>query len=80
MYLVDANVLVYATDAGASQHDAARAWLDGHLGGAPRYVGLPWPSVLGYLRLVTNPRIYSPPAAVTEAWQRVEDWLSGRAR
>ena len=76
MYLVDANVLVYATDAGASQHDAALAWLDGHLAGAPRYVALPWPSILAYLRLVTNPRIYSPPAAVTEAWQRVEDWLS----
>jgi toxin-antitoxin system PIN domain toxin len=76
MYLVDANVLVYATDASARQHDAARAWLDEHLAGAPRYVGLPWPSILAYLRLVTNPRIYSPPAAVTEAWQRAEEWLA----
>lgn len=75
MYLVDANVLVYAVDAGADQHEAARCWLDEHLAGGRRYVGLPWPSILAYLRLVTNPRIYSPPAPVGEAWERAEDWL-----
>lgn len=76
MYLVDANMLVYATDAGARQHDAARRWLDEQLAREPRYVGLPWPSVLAYLRLVTNPRMYSPPASVAEAWRRAEEWLS----
>jgi predicted nucleic acid-binding protein len=40
MYLVDASVLVYATDAAARQHDAARRWLDGELARGPRYVGL----------------------------------------
>lgn len=78
MYLVDANVLVYATDAAAVQHDAARRWLDERLAAdkGPRYVGLPWPSILAYLRLVTNPRIYSPPAPAAEAWQRAEVWLA----
>lgn len=75
MYLVDANILVYATDAGARQHGASRAWLDGELARGPRYVGLPWPSILAYLRLVTNPRIYSPPAPPAEAWQRAKEWL-----
>jgi toxin-antitoxin system PIN domain toxin len=76
MYLVDANMLVYATDAGARQHDAARRWLDEQLAREPRYVGLPWPSLLAYLRLVTNPRMYSPPASIAEAWERAEEWLS----
>lgn len=76
MYLVDANVLVYATDAQAWQHDTARSWLDEHLAKDPRYVGLPWPSILAYLRLVTNPRMYSPPAPPDEAWQRAEEWLA----
>ena len=76
MYLVDANVLVYATDPGARQMEAARDWLDEHLAGRPRYVGLPWPSLLAYIRLVTNPRIYSPPAPIEDAWARVEDWLA----
>jgi uncharacterized protein len=76
MYLVDANVLVYAADAGASQHEASRRWLDEQLAREPGYVGLPWPSVLAYLRLVTNPRMYSPPASIAEAWQRAEEWLA----
>jgi toxin-antitoxin system PIN domain toxin len=76
MYLVDANILVYATDQGSEHHDAARDWLDESTAGASRSVGLPWPSLLAYLRLVTNPRIYSPPATSADAWQRVEDWLT----
>ncbi len=46
MYLVDANILVYAADAGSEHHDAAREWLDEQTGGLPRSVGLPWPSLL----------------------------------
>jgi hypothetical protein len=37
---------------------------------------LPWPSLLAFLRLVTNPRMYSPPATAADAWQRIEDWLA----
>lgn len=76
MYLVDANILVYSTDEGSVHHDVARDWLDEQSAGVPRTVGLPWPSLLAYLRLVTNPRIYSPAAAPADAWRRVEDWLS----
>ena len=76
MYLVDANILIYSTDEGSEHHDAARDWLDERTAGVPRSVGLPWPSLLAFLRLVTNPRVYSPPAQAEEAWQRIEDWLS----
>ena len=76
MYLIDANILVYSTDEGSEHHDVARDWLDERTAGVPRSVGLPWPSLLAYLRLVTNPRMYSPPATSAEAWQRVEEWLS----
>jgi uncharacterized protein len=76
MYLVDANILVYATDPGSEHHATARDWLDEQTAGLPRSVGLPWPSLLAYLRLVTNPRMYSPPADAIAAWQRIQDWLS----
>jgi uncharacterized protein len=76
MYLVDANILLYATDEDSEHHAAARDWLDERTAGAPRSVGLPWPSLLAFFRLVTNPRIYSPPATAADAWQRIEDWLS----
>ena len=79
MYLVDANILVYSTDEGSEHHAAARGWLDERTAGVPRSVGLPWPSLLAFFRLVTNPRIYSPPATAADAWQRIEDWLSRSA-
>lgn len=79
MYLLDANILVYASDGGSKHHESSRDWLDSHLAGAPESVGLPWPSLLAYVRLVTNPRIYSPPAPVADAWAQAEEWLDRRA-
>lgn len=74
MVLVDVNVLVYAWDRRASEHAASIAWLDAHLSGTQR-VGLPWESLMGFLRIVTNPRIYQRPATVQAAWRQVESWL-----
>jgi len=74
MILVDANLLVYAHVATFPQHDKARAWLDDRLNGtAP--VGIPWPSILAFARLVTNPRIFERPENMEAAWKQVEEWL-----
>lgn len=75
MILIDVNVLVYAWDRGAVQHEAAINWLDGKLSGSAR-VGLPWECLLGFMRVATNPRIYVKPASVPSAWSQVEDWLT----
>jgi toxin-antitoxin system PIN domain toxin len=72
--LVDANLLVYAHVSSFLQHPKAAAWLDAQLSGSDR-VGLPWSSLLGFLRIVTNPRIFEHPEAMGEAWQQVLDWL-----
>jgi toxin-antitoxin system PIN domain toxin len=72
--LVDANLLVYAHVGSLPQHERARIWLDGELGGASR-VGLPWPSLLGFLRLVTNPRVFQRPESMSDAWMQVSAWL-----
>lgn len=74
MILVDANVLVYAHVASFAQHERARAWLDERLNGASP-VGLPWPSLLGFIRLVSNLRIFERPLAVSQAWDQAAAWL-----
>ena len=74
LILVDVNLLVYACDSKSPHHESARDWLDRKLS-EPARVGLPWESLLGFLRLVTNPRIYERPQTVARAWQQVEDWL-----
>lgn len=77
MILIDANLLVYAHVATLSQHEPAREWLDGRLNGvAP--VGIPWPSLLSFVRLVTNPRIFKQPTNIANAWNQVEEWLDCR--
>jgi uncharacterized protein len=73
--LVDANLLVYAHVASFTQHSRARDWLDEQLDGSAQ-VGLPWPSLLAFLRLVTNPRVFEQPETSMEAWDQVIDWLN----
>lgn len=74
MILLDANVLVYAHVVGAPQHAAARRWLEEQLNDQPR-VGLPWPSLLAFVRIVSNPRIFPGSESVGALWSRVEEWL-----
>ncbi len=78
MILVDTNLLVYAKVVDMPQHAAAKTWFDGQLNTLAR-VGLPWHSLLGFLRIVTNPRIFEHPQSIDSAWRQVTDWLSVRS-
>jgi uncharacterized protein len=73
--LVDANILIYAHVSSFAQHPAARGWLDQQLNGSGP-VGLPWPSIVAFLRLVTNPRIFEHPESIGDAWRQVHTWLA----
>lgn len=75
MILVDANLLIYAHVPTLPQHTAARRWLEEQLNEQPR-VALAWPSLLAFLRLVANPRVFTQPPPMAEAWKRVEQWLA----
>jgi uncharacterized protein len=76
--LVDANLLVYAHVDSFRQHERARAWLDDRLNGTAR-VGLPWASLVAFVRLVTNPRVFEFPEPLAGAWQQVAAWLDCEA-
>jgi toxin-antitoxin system PIN domain toxin len=73
--LLDANLLLYAHVSSFVQHKAARNWLDSQLNGTAR-VGLPWPSLLAFLRLVTNARVFERPETMLAAWAQVQEWMS----
>ena len=74
MILVDSNLLLYARVSTFPQHDTARHWLESRLvGNVP--VGLPWVSLLSFLRIVTNPRLFDDADTPTSAWREVERWL-----
>jgi hypothetical protein len=72
--LVDASLLVYAHVVRMKEHDKARTWLDERLSGTGQ-VGLPWASLLAFVRVTSNPRIFERPSTVAEAWRQVDAWL-----
>lgn len=74
MILVDANILIYAHVDSIPQHRPAREWLDKQLNGHAS-VGLPWLSLLAFLRLVTNPRVFPSTETMEDAWRQVRAWL-----
>lgn len=73
--LLDANLLLYAVNKGATQHRAAADWLTEQLNG-PRRVGLPWQSLGAFHRIATHPRAFRRPLSSATAWERVTDWLA----
>ena len=75
MTLIDANLLIYSHVSTMPQHKAARSWLDDQLNGNLR-VGFPWASLLAFIRLVSNPRIFDKAEPVHGAWAQVKEWLS----
>ena len=75
MIVVDANLLLYAYDASSAAHDAARAWLEETLSSSDP-VGLPWATLLAFLRISTNPRALTRPLSMAEASAIVDAWLS----
>jgi toxin-antitoxin system PIN domain toxin len=78
MILVDANLLMYAANRSAPEHEAARAWLDEQLSGTAR-VGLAWPSLLAFVRLASNPLVVRQPVSPEKAWKQAAEWLSAEA-
>ena len=71
---LDANVLVYASDRRAKNHDAAEA-LVRRLAAGPEILYLFWPVLLGYVRIVTHPGILSTPLPPMDALRNVESLL-----
>lgn len=74
MILLDANLLIYSHVASFRQHAPAKAWLDTQFAAGGR-VGMPWASLLAFLRIVTNPRVFERPEPLADAWRQVQAWL-----
>jgi toxin-antitoxin system PIN domain toxin len=73
--LVDANLILWAHHRQFAQHDAARSWWARLLSEQP-LVGIPWPSILAFVRISTHPRALAHPLAIEDAWRIAEGWLS----
>ncbi|MGM0576049.1 MAG: type II toxin-antitoxin system VapC family toxin [Myxococcota bacterium] len=74
MILPDVNLLVYAYNADAPRHAAAKAWWEETLTDH-RPVGLPWAVAMGFVRIMTHPRVLVHPMEPGRAVEMVRSWL-----
>ncbi|HEV3378074.1 MAG TPA: TA system VapC family ribonuclease toxin [Thermoleophilaceae bacterium] len=72
---LDANVLVYAENEDDPVHERARELLE-RLTAGPDLFYLFWPTLLGYVRIVTHPRILERPIAPHKALDNVSDLVA----
>lgn len=75
MRLSDVNVLLYAYDTSSARHERAKAWLEECLSAVEAF-GFAWSTLLAFVRLGTNPRVFESPLRVEEALDVVESWLA----
>lgn len=75
MIIPDVNLLIYAYDGRSGFHERAREWWEASLSGN-EVVGLAWVACLGFLRLITNARIFESPMPVRMATGIVQSWMA----
>jgi toxin-antitoxin system PIN domain toxin len=75
MRIVDLNLLLYAVNSEAAQHERARTWWE-QVVNDEEMIGLPWVVLLGFLRLSTNPRVFPRPLSASAAVAKVDAWLA----
>ena len=74
MIVVDANLLIYAYDVKSGHHRKSAAWFERVLSDKEA-VGLPWPCISAFVRVVTNRRLAGMRVPVNAALATVEEWL-----
>ncbi len=72
---LDANLLVYASNSADPAHGPARALIE-RLAAGPELVYLFWPTLMGYLRIVTHPGILPRPLSPADAARNVTQLLA----
>jgi toxin-antitoxin system PIN domain toxin len=72
---VDTNVLVYSEIISSSHHRVARRLLTELAEGRTPWA-IPWPCVYEFLRVVTHPRVFSPPVPLAVALHDLNEILA----
>ncbi len=75
MNLLDVNILVGAFRGDAERHDEYRGWLSAELGSSAAF-GLSETVLVGFLRVVTHPRVFARPSPAGEAMRFADALLA----
>jgi len=75
MKIVDVNILIYTASRQSRFHSQVHAWWNNALNG-DEPIGLCWPVLIGFLRIMTHPGILPTPLSVDQVLARIELWLN----
>jgi toxin-antitoxin system PIN domain toxin len=75
MFVVDTNILLYAADQAAAEHDRCQQLLEGWRR-QPAAWYITWGIVYEFLRVATHPRVFRNPWKMPEAWGFIEALFS----
>jgi len=78
MLCIDVNVLVYAHRADLPEHPAYRRLVE-RLANGDEPMGLPDLALGGFVRVMTNRRIFTDPTSSDEAWEAVDALIGAPA-
>jgi len=73
--LPDVNLLLYAVNEESPSHDGTREWLEAVLSGTEA-VAFAWMTLLGFLRIATNPAAIERALAPDDALRHIDEWLA----
>ena len=74
-YSLHVNILLYSSDTSSPFHAQAQSFLQSCMNRRDLFY-LIWPTIMGYLRIVTHPSIFDEPLTPEEAMANVETLLN----
>ena len=74
MIIVDTNVLLYGYDSASPHHSPSRQWIETEFSSG-RPVGLALVTLLAFVRISSDRRVYTRPLKPSAACDLVESWL-----
>jgi len=73
--IVDANIVIYAHYTASPNFQRCKAWLESALNGSEQ-IGFPWQTILAFVRIITNTRVFERAMSNAEASEAVDAWLA----
>lgn len=75
LYLLDTNILIYAKMNASPEHECVSNWLVNTLDDGTASVLVCETSLLAFLRISTNPKVFAPPLPVKDAREFIGSFL-----
>ncbi len=76
VYLLDSNILIYAKMDGMAVHEVVSRWLSGAVSDPANTIMVCETSILSFLRITTNAKVFDPPLGFDDARIFLESFVN----